>query len=267
MLAQHSVISDIISHAQDTEMLVLGEWLLESFHDQSLSSSNSLVFLTISLLESQMKVLEVQSLSRVLHVACSWLQNRSWHLLNFIEIAIADNTVCCSSLRNLYEFFSTLRFVLPRCCSDDDAIVQAVIWSFRQCFSLIDTSLDLLPRSAVVRDAISYIFNCAYETVTTAVGISTDSYYYESENQELENVFTVLNLPKISEMFSSAKLRKMHSFPVYSSVKTEYQISSKVWAPVVRILLELSSAMHSTGSSMMSSYVVKVLKYRQRNLH
>ena len=207
---------------------------------------------------------EEQSLSLVLHVACGWLQNRSWHLRNFVEIAIADNTVCYSSLRNLYEFFSTLRFVLPRCWSDYDAVVQAVILPFQQCFSLIDTSLDLLPDSAVAREAISYIFNCAYETLTTAAGISTYSYY---EKQVLENRLTVLNLPKISEMFSPEKLQSMTSFSVHPPAKENevHQTSSKIWAPIVRLLMELSSAMHSTGSSMMSSYVVKVLKYRQQH--
>ena len=225
MLAQHAVISDIISHVEYTKKSVLAEWLLTNFHNHSLSSSSSLVFLTISLLESNVVTVENQSLSSLVlpTVAISWLQNQSQHVCKLMDATVFEKAVHYNSFRRLHEFFATLRFVLLRCCMDEDALVQAFISPFERCFSHMDKSFD--------GDRIIHMIMCALEVLTAP----SETLAYDScvnRMEELKNLFTDLNLPEVSAMFFSEDDAVI--------VSTD----NDVWTPALRILLELSSAMH-----------------------
>ena len=250
MLAQHAVISDIISHVDDTKKSVLAEWLLTNFHNQSLSSSSSLVFLTISLLESNVVTVENQSLSSLVPptVAISWLQNQSQHVCKLMDATVLNKAVCYNSFRRLHEFFATLRFVLLRCCLDEDALVQAFISPFERCLSHMDKSFD--------SNRIIHMIMCALEVLTAPPPPGETSAYYslDSRMEELKNLFTDVNLPEISAIFVSENDEVI--------VSTD----NDVWTPAVRMLLELSSAMHRTRYFAFglgrSSHLAHVLRYR-----
>ena len=253
MLAQHEIISDIDSHLQDSEKLVLAQWLLINFHNQSLSSSTSLVFLTVCLLRPLVITKEAQSLTLVMPVACCWLRSQSRQLVKLVEKALINEAVSYSSIISLHGFFSTSRLILSIRCNED--FVEAFISPLRQCISKL--AVDFQPKGSAVH-TIFYIINCAYETVTSAVGISRlpvlPSRLYSSaerpQQQHLADLFNVLKLSKISEMFA---------------LKNEAcEENSEVWTPVTSILFQLSSAMHAKGSSVMSPYIVKVLKYTKK---
>lgn len=254
MLAQHAVISDIISRVDHTRKSALAEWLLTNFRNQSLSSSSSLVFLTISLLESNAVTVENQSSSSLVPptVAISWLQNQSQHVCKLMDATVLKKAVCYNSFRRLHEFFATLRFVLLRCGLDEDALVQTFISPFERCFSHMNKSFN--------KDRIIvYMITCALEVlIAPPPPGETSAYYsldgYDNRMEELKKLFTDINLPEISAIFLSELDEVI--------VGTE----NDVWTPAVRILLELSSAMHRTGYFALgagpSSHLAQVLRYR-----